>query len=448
MYLKGSKWSVNRRSRHANPFRVIILLILIGVVVYINQVVVPTTGPLFIPTSTPTRSPESYITDAEALMQDGKLEPAIKAYRLAIQANPQNASLYLTLAKLLIDTGKYEDAVTEASNALLINPNNSMANAIRGYAQGLAGDYLPGIAATKKAIELDSNNAVAYAYYAEVLALQSSDGKGDLGTMDNAIEASRTAVELAPTDLETHSARGLVLELTGNYAEASQEFEAAVAINGNIASLHLALGRNYRYMEEYEKAIEEFNKANALNPTDPNPELYISRTYSAVGEFAKAIQYAEQAIKDKPADPEFYASLYGNLGSLYYRNHDYQPAVDALRLAISGGTDSDGVEVQGLKLNYGRVAEYYFTYGLALARNGDCGEALLISQAIIQGVPEDATSQYNAQEIVNICKNLSVNMTATPSVNETLESIPTEIPTLFPTETLQPAVEPGTDPGA
>jgi tetratricopeptide (TPR) repeat protein len=435
MYLKGSKWSVTRRTRRANPFRVIVLLIMIGVVVYINQVVVPVTGPLFVPTNTPTRSPESFITDAESLEKEGKLEPAIKAYRLAIQSNPKNASLYMALSKLLIDTGKYTDAVTESENALIINPNNATAYALRGYAQGLAGDYLPAITSLKKAIELDSRNATAFAYYAEVLAMESQDGKGDLGTMDKAIEASHTAVDLAPNAIETHSARGLILEVTANYADAAKELEAATAGNANIASLHLALGRNYRYLEEYDKAIEEFNKANALNPSDPNPELYISRTYSAVGEFAKAIQYAEQAIKDRPADPSFYASLYGNLGSLYYKNHDYKQAIASLKLTIRGGTDPDGIKVEGLKLDYGRVGEYYYIYGLALARNGDCGEGLQIAQAVIQSFPDDEVAQYNAQEVINICKNLSDNTTATPAANETLESVPTEMPTPYFTQT-------------
>ena len=43
-----------------------------------------------------------------------------------------------------------------------------------------------------------------------------------------------------------HRARGLVLEVTGNYEEAIAEFEAAVAMNENLADLHMALGRNYK----------------------------------------------------------------------------------------------------------------------------------------------------------------------------------------------------------
>ena len=45
------------------------LVVLVGALVYINQVVVPAVPPLFIPTPTATRSPESYVTDAEKLKE-------------------------------------------------------------------------------------------------------------------------------------------------------------------------------------------------------------------------------------------------------------------------------------------------------------------------------------------------------------------------------------------
>ena len=62
-----------------------------------------------------------------------------------------------------------------------------------------------------------------------------------------------------------------MLEITGNYEEAITELEQAVAINSNIAELHITLGRNYRFLEEYDLAVEEFTRANALNPGDSYP---------------------------------------------------------------------------------------------------------------------------------------------------------------------------------
>jgi tetratricopeptide (TPR) repeat protein len=387
-------------------------------------VVLPTTQPLFIPTVTPTRSPESFLSDAENLMNQGKMNQAIQAYRIAIQANPRNGTSYVTLARLLIYTGQYTDAVTNAENALLLNPNNSIAHAVRGWALAFEGEYLLAEGAMKKAIELEPNNGIAYAYYAEVLILQNQAGQGTLGTIDKAVEASRQAATLAPNTLEAYRARGIVLENTQNYLEASKEFEGAIAANPNIADLHLALGRNYRALEMYDKAVEEFNRANALNPTDPMPNTLISRTYATVGEYAKAVQFAQQAVKTSPSDPY----MNGNLGVMYYRDHTYKDAVKYLRLAVRGGVADDNSQVEGLPLDYGRIAEYYYIYGLALARNGECGEALQISQAVQQGVPNDETAIYNAAEMINICKEL-IKATSTPPAEQTTTPVPTAKPT-------------------
>lgn len=410
MYLRGSRLSMTRRRKPVNILRIFILVVLVGIVLYINQVVVPATPPLFINTPTPTRAPESYLSEAQNQAAQGKYNQAIQTYRQAIQANPKNSSAFLALAQIQVYTGAYKDAVGSAENALLINNNTAMAHGIRGWALSQLGEYLEAESSINRAIQIDKTNGILYAYLAELYALQYQTGQDPLGKVDKARAASRTAQELAPNTLETHRARGLVLEITANYEEAAREFAAAVAINSNIADLHLALGRNYRFLEQYVKAVEEFNRANALNPTDPLPNTYISRTYATLGDYAKAIQYAQQAIKVAPTDP----FLYGNLGSMYYRNRMYNEAIDFLKLSVRGGTNASGTEVKGLPLSPGRVTEYYYIYGLTQARLGSCNEAVQISQMIIQGVPNDETAVFNAREITKICQGYVLG-TPTPT---------------------------------
>jgi tetratricopeptide (TPR) repeat protein len=412
MYLRGSKFNMTRRRRNSNPLFILVLLGLIGAMVYVNMVVVPATPPLFVPTNTPTLAPITYIRQAEQLVADGKLPQAMDSYKKAIIADPKNSSIYITLAQMQVFAGDYKGALDNAQNALVLNSNNSMAYAIRGWALGFQNDFLGGQGAIEKAIQLDPKNGIAYAYLSEVLSLQYQAGKDTLGLVQKATDASRTAQNLAPNALETHRARGILLEITQNYEEAAHEFEAAIAINPNISDLHLALGRNYRALTQYTKAVEEFNRAIALNPADPLPNTYIARTYLTIGDFPMAIQYAQQAVKVSPNDPY----MYGNLGTMYYRNHQYHEALEPFKLAIRGGTTSDSTIVKGLAFDSGndRIIEYYYLYGLAAARADSCGEALPISQYLQQTVPDNETAVFNAKAMIEICKQ-NINGTSTPT---------------------------------
>lgn len=401
MYLRGSKWNMKRkRRRPSSPWRILLLLVLIGGALYVNQVVVPATPPLFIPTATPTRSPESFINEAEELYQDGKLVQAVEAYKKAISADPDNPSLYIAMAQAQVFTGQYEDALESAERALILNNSNPLAHAVKGWALDFLGDYTQAEGSVRQALELDPNNALAHAYYAEILIDKNLAGQGDIGGLEKAAEESRTALSLAPNTLETLRARGYVLWNTGNYEEAIQQYKQALAINDKIADLHMALGYNYYFLNEYDLAVQEFLQAIALNPTDPEAPVQISRTYATVGDFSQAVQYADQAVKTEPSNPR----LHGNLGVMYYKNNAMDKAVEELTLAIRGGTLEDGTIVEGLPLDYGSVAEYYAIYGLALAKSNRCAQAVPIFQTIRSGVPEDPINTYNAEQGLIICQ--------------------------------------------
>ena len=99
--------------------------------------------------------------------------------------------------------------------------------------------------------------------------------------------------------------------------------------------------------------------------------------------------------------------MWGNLGTMYYRNQQFNEALMPLSLAVKGGRTAEGVEVQGLPLDYGRIAEYYYLYGLAAARVGECGAALPVAQALMEGVPDDQISVDNADAMISICQDIA-----------------------------------------
>ena len=396
------------KKRRSNPWRIGLLLVLIAGALYVSQVVVPATPPLFIPTPTPTTSPESFTAMAEENYQSGKFNQAIEAYRNAISVDPANPANYLSLARLQVFMGEYNDAIENTQNALLKNPNNPLAHAIQGWALGFQEKYGEAEIEIKKALDIDPNNALAHAFYAEILINQ-----GDYNLFDRAIDESQLAQQLDPTLLETHRARGIVLLNTQNLELAVEEFQKALSINKNIADLHLNLGVAYKLLSEFDLAQESLLAAYALNPTDTIALTELSRSYFADGRYAQASQYAEEAVRVDPTN----ARLRGNLGIMYYKNEQYDQAIEHLRLAVRGGTTEDGEIVEGLPLAYGREEEYYWYFGFALQQRNRCGEAIPIFQALLTGVPEDDIAVYNANEGLARC----AETIGTPSPEEVME---------------------------
>jgi tetratricopeptide (TPR) repeat protein len=416
MYLRGSKWSLNKRRRRSNPWLIAFLLIAIGFIAYLNIYVIPTVPPPFVPTPTPTRDPVSYVQEAEAYVAEGRYTLAMESYQAALKADPQNVSIYLSLAKLQIYSGENEAAAVNAENALLLDKTRSQSYGLLAWARANMGQYLEAENFIKTGIDLDPNNAFLHAVYANILAKRVMADVADLDTLDLAIEESQKAITLGPDLLEAHWARAIVLEITANYEEAIEQLERAIEINDKIADLHLLLGRNYFAIEENDQAIFEFTRAYALNPTDPTPNWYVSQVYARLGERSKAIQAAETAVKDAPSDP----AMYGNLGTMYYRDLQYNRAIEALELAVRGGTTADGVVVEGLPLDYSStVIGFYSRFGLSLARVNRCTEAVQIAQAMLQTVADDETAVYNAEIIIEICQEYQENPpTETPTPDE------------------------------
>ncbi len=85
-------------------------------------------------------------------------------------------------------------------------------------------------------------------------------------------EVQQHIAELEKKALSDPSNRPLLVELgnayfdTGNYAKSVQAYEAALALNGNDASVLTDCGVMYRALGQYEKALEKFARAKEVEP--------------------------------------------------------------------------------------------------------------------------------------------------------------------------------------
>ncbi len=392
MELRPSRLRWKPRGRRTFTWeQAVSLVFLLVAVLYLNQFVLPSIEVASAPTPTPTPAPEALVLQARNLFQEGRIEAAIQTYQRALLLAPEQASWHWELGRVQALVGQYEAALTSVSNALLLNPEYPEALVLRGWLLHQLDRTAEGLAHLRRGLDLDAQSALGWALYAEVLA--------DQALYTDAGSSSRKALALDPGLLESRRARGYVLFVTGNYDEAVQEFKAALAINPYIPSLHLYLGLVYRAQGKYKEAISAFLEANALNPQDPFPDYLISRTYAGSGQFGAALQYAQTAVEEAPTDP----LLRGNLGVMLYKNQKYKEAVEQLALIVKGGTSPEGYTFKKQPLTYGRVAEFYYTYGLALVRLGRCDEAVPVFREILAKVPGDEIAVFNARTGLERC---------------------------------------------
>jgi tetratricopeptide (TPR) repeat protein len=409
MYLSGSKWNMRKRRRRSNPLLALALLLLIAAAVYVERIVVPTVPPLFIPTVTPTRSPATFVLQAESLFAAGKLDQAEEAYRQAIAIDPQQAAFYVALARAQVFNGKPEDAARSAQDALLIDPNAAQAHGAYAWALDFLGgeeNLTKAREEIDKALQIDPNSALIQAFRAEILMDSSPENYKD------ALDAARLAVQIDPNLLEAHRALGYVWEGTASYDQAMQSYETALRINPNLAILHISMGNMLLNQGDTNGAISAYLQASQLAPTSVQPLQLIAQAYARVGDFGKASQYAETAVNLRPADPR----LHGDLGRMYYKNNDLDQAVAELELTVRGGTTAGGVAVQPVPWDAARpsTVEFYWTYGLALAKSGQCGQAVEIFQALLGEVSDDPVAVENVTQGLVLCGVLQPTPTPRP----------------------------------
>lgn len=319
MYL-GSR----RKKRRSSPWRVLTLLILIGVGIYVLiQVKQEPVESAFVPTPTPTRLPASYVAEAEDLYRQGDLEGAIAGYERALEMGADSVEARVSLARLLALERHTIEALAYAKQAVEQAPESAQAWAVLGMVYDWHAEVDQALQACQRAIELAPDHADAYAYLAEAQA--------DAGQWAEATQTIQTALELDSRSVDVQRNYGYVMEVQGNYWEAVQGYQEALAIHPNLAYLHIAVGKNYLALGDFDGAMESFQNATKVDPDSEEAYYRLGRAYYERGKPDEAQAYLEQAIE---ADPQ-YGPAYGYLAFTYWSRRDYEDAIPNLEHAIT-----------------------------------------------------------------------------------------------------------------
>ncbi len=170
------------------------------------------------------------------LESSGKVDEAFREYKEAENVEPIYPRPYISRAEILAARKQYSEAIQEAQRAIAANPDYMPSHLTMADVLLLKGDFeqaLDVLEAAAKAIPSDSN---AYFRMVNILAAR--------GNSKRAISVAREAIARDPHFAVIFGNQlGDLLEKSGDYAGALEQYQRLVAIQGETPDLQKAIVR-------------------------------------------------------------------------------------------------------------------------------------------------------------------------------------------------------------
>ena len=262
-------------------------------------------------------------------------EEAERAYRTAIQLEPNSPEAYIALSFVLTQqipsanlSNRYAEAEQMARQAIKLDAGNAVAFDQLGVAlelQGKISDETQN--AYKKAIEFDSTFALAYAHLGRLLRRK--------GLTNESSVAYRTAIQLS-TDVPTMILVADVMQSQQRYVESEQLLRRALQQDAKNPTALYLLGRALTIRGSYDEAEKVLKKS-----ADVSPNSFVS--YTLLGslslrreKFDDAEKYLMKALTvASPNEKKRLAQEFETVGDGYLRVGKRKDAGRVYRQAIA-----------------------------------------------------------------------------------------------------------------
>ncbi len=230
-----------------------------------------------------------------------------------------------------------------------------------------------------RATELDLGYALAYAGLADCWSYIYLYSDRRESVREQAISASRRAVELAPDSAQAQASHALALSISGRKEEAETGFETAIRLDPGLFEAWYFYARHTFVNGDLEKAARLFEEAIRVRPDDYQAPLLVAQIYDtlgrpddgiasrrrgvalveeriqlhpddvralymganglvALGERELGLDWARRAQKIAPDEP----MLLYNLGCIYSLAGEIDEALDCLERAVAHGLAQKG----------------------------------------------------------------------------------------------------------
>ncbi len=155
----------------------------------------------------------------------------------------------------------------------------------------------------KKAIELDPGYALAWAGLGDAFAMRYGRFGMAITWLDSSVEVGKRAIALDGDAAEAHKALGLAYVFKGQYDKSLEAYLRAVELNPNYFPAVGNIGTLYYSEGKFDEAIPWLKRAGLLAPTNAYHER-VGDAYRQLGDVVKAEYWLKKALELKPDLPE------------------------------------------------------------------------------------------------------------------------------------------------
>lgn len=307
-------------------------------------------------------------SQADALLQSGKNDTALKIYGDLLERNPQDFEIRAAIAHIYLSRRDYEHASDElravlASDSLAVETQLRFGQIFASYLQkdsasapyayqifqsiqkNYPADWRPrwflGVVAN-----IMNNDSAAVANFEAVtqLAPTNPDGWVYLASLylerrdyAQTVAVLERAKNLAPEEFRVHFLLGVAYQRMKRHEDAIVVLEHAVRLNPKDMNALSALALSYEELKRYQDCDRIYEEALKI---DPHSHLVLNNYGYSLAErgerLERALTMATEAVRQQPENPSYLDTI----GWVYFKLGQYDDAERFIRRAVENGEAS------------------------------------------------------------------------------------------------------------
>lgn len=238
---------------------------------------------------------------AEAHLEVGNSEEAIRTYQIAAALHPESLPLYHNLGGLYMQNGQVSEAISAFQRVLQLDNSDAEAYLHLGWLHARQRKFADAVSYLQTAIQKDATLTPAYYGLAESYVQQ--------GKHADAVQAYRELTRLHPTDAQAWVRIGVLHLKIENFEEAVNAFERAIAADENAADAYNNLA--WLYAARGEKLLRAAALAERAVALEENASRLdtLAYVYYQLKKYVKAEQTILRAIALAPNNSAYRARL-------------------------------------------------------------------------------------------------------------------------------------------